>query len=105
MTALLTRNKTSITAFILFSALVLLIFLKLSVPRDVVEVTVVQGDTLTSLAQQYAGEVPADRWIREVAALNNLEGTTIIAGEGLKVPLHPILDSDDVRLVLAEEAN
>ncbi|GKV67882.1 hypothetical protein NCCP2716_03800 [Sporosarcina sp. NCCP-2716] len=105
MTALLARNKTIIIAFILFSVLILIFFAKLSVPRDVVEVTVVQGDTLTSLAKQYAGEVPADRWIREVAALNDLDGTGIIAGEGLKVPLHPILQSDDVRLVLAEEGN
>lgn len=97
------KNKNIIAAFTLFAILTFVLILKFSVPQDIIEVTVVEGDTLYQLAERYAGEMPADRWIREVATLNNLSDSAIIAGEDLKLPAHIGPEVDDTRLVLAEE--
>ncbi|MBD7907047.1 LysM peptidoglycan-binding domain-containing protein [Sporosarcina gallistercoris] len=100
---LIKKNKNIVAAFVLFSALTFVLIHKLSVPQDIIEVTVVEGDTLSELAERYAGDTAPDRWMREVATLNNLTDSDIIAGEDLKLPAHIDLEVDDTRLVLAEE--
>lgn len=97
------KNKNIIVAFILFAVLTFVLIHKVSVPQDIIEVTVVEGDTLSQLAERYAGDVPAEKWIREVATLNNLSDSAIIAGEDLKLPDYLKSEADDTRLVLAEE--
>ncbi|VDG97586.1 cell division suppressor protein YneA [Lysinibacillus sphaericus] len=97
------KNKNLVAAFALFAVLSFVLIHKLSVPQDIIEVTILEGDTLSQLAERYAGEVPTDRWIREVATLNNLTDSAIIAGEELKLPSYFESEVDDTRLVLAEE--
>ncbi|REB09836.1 LysM peptidoglycan-binding domain-containing protein [Sporosarcina sp. BI001-red] len=100
---LIRKNKNLIVAFSLFAVLTVVLIHKLSVPQNIIEVTIVEGDTLSQLAERYAGDVSTDRWIREVATLNNLPDSAIIAGEELKLPSYFESEVDDTRLVLAEE--
>lgn len=97
------NNKNIISAFILFAVLTFVLIQKFSVPQDYVEVTIIEGDTLTHLAERYAGEMPSEQWMREVAALNNLTEAAIVAGDDLKLPAYIEAGIDDTRLVLAEE--
>ncbi|MDW0109146.1 cell division suppressor protein YneA [Sporosarcina aquimarina] len=97
------NNKNIIAAFILFAVLTFVLIQKLSVPQDYVEVTIIEGDTLTHLAERYAGDMPSEQWMREVSALNNLNGSVIVAGDDLKLPAYIEVGLDDTRLVLAEE--
>ena len=50
------------------------------------EITVSHGDSLWKLAAEMAGEKKADKWIREVVAMNELKSMEIRSGERLKVP-------------------
>lgn len=100
---LIKKNKNILAAFLLFTILTIVLIHKLSVPQEIIEVTVVEGDTLSELAERYAGDMAPDRWMREVASLNNLTDSDIIAGEDLKLPAYNDLEVDDTRLVLAEE--
>ena len=100
---LIKANKNIIAAFAFFCILSIVLVHKLSIPQEFVEIQVVQGDTLTQLAEQYSGKQSMDQWIREVAELNNLNDSAIIAGEDIKLPLHSNLKLDDTRFVLAEE--
>lgn len=99
----LKKNKNIIGAFLLFAVLTVILINRNTIPEDFMEVTIIQGDTLSQLAQEYSGDTPMNRWIQEVALLNNLSNSAIIAGEDIKIPVHPGLELDDTRLVFAEE--
>ena len=100
---ILKDNKNIIAAFVLFTILTIVLIHRNTLPETFTEVTILQGDTLSELAEQYAGDTPTNRWIHEVTVLNNLTSSAIIAGEDIKIPIHPGLEADDTRLVLAEE--
>ncbi|WP_432355052.1 cell division suppressor protein YneA [Sporosarcina sp. A2] len=97
------KNKNIIAAFVLFTVLTFVLIQKFSLPQDVIEITIVEGDTLTQLAERYSGDIPSERWIREVAMLNNLSDSDIIAGDELKLPAYFNAEFDENRLVLAED--
>lgn len=64
---------------------------KLSKEQAYTEITVAEGDTLWELASIYAGDdMPKNRWIREVIAMNDLSDTTIIKGETLRLPIEEL---------------
>ena len=54
-------------------------------PRALEYVTVNQGDSLWSLADQYAEGDPRD-WIAEVVTLNALDSSTLIPGQQIALP-------------------
>lgn len=54
-------------------------------PQELVYVTVSQGDSLWSLADQHAVGDPRD-WIAEVVLLNALESSTLIPGQQIALP-------------------
>jgi LysM repeat protein len=54
-------------------------------PQELVYVTVSQGDSLWSLADQHAVGDPRD-WIAEVVLLNALESSNLIPGQQIALP-------------------
>lgn len=50
-------------------------------------VTIEQGDTLWSLANQYRGKMAQHDWIHEVKKENALEGELVVSGQILVVPV------------------
>ena len=54
-------------------------------PQELVYVTVSQGDSLWSLADQHAVGDPRD-WSAEVVLLNALESSTLIPGQQIALP-------------------
>jgi LysM repeat protein len=49
-------------------------------------VSVMPGDTLWELAQNYSDGMNQQDWIAEVIKLNNLSSATLVAGEKLALP-------------------
>lgn len=50
------------------------------------QLIVAEGDTLWDYSIQYANNVPADKWIKEIVKLNNMSSTTIKVGDELQIP-------------------
>ncbi len=51
------------------------------------QIVVAPGDTLWAYSQQYAEDVPSDKWINEIMTINNLVSPTIQVGDELRIPV------------------
>ncbi|WP_159614795.1 LysM peptidoglycan-binding domain-containing protein [Glutamicibacter sp. JC586] len=54
---------------------------------ETVDVTVIPGDTLWSLAQEYAQGYDVTSAVSHISELNSLEGTEIHVGDSLSIPV------------------
>lgn len=54
---------------------------------ETVDVTVIPGDTLWSLAQEYAEGYDVTSAVSHISELNSLEGTEIHVGDSLSIPV------------------
>jgi len=55
-------------------------------PAPVTYVSVHAGDTLWSMAEEYAPNADPRDWIDQVTTLNNLGGAGLLAGERIAIP-------------------
>lgn len=53
---------------------------------DALNVTVVEGDTLWGLAREFAPQLDPREAVRQIAEINNLEGSVLYAGTDLYIP-------------------
>ena len=53
---------------------------------DAVSVTVIEGDTLWGLAREFAPQLDPREAVRQIAEINNLEGSVLFAGTELYIP-------------------
>lgn len=95
----------------------LLLLAVISIKDDKIElyeqVTIVHGDTLWSLAEQYHGKMAKHDWVNEVKKENSLRDEKIVLGQILVVPVEKdsqyiakINESSDVQSIkLASENN
>ena len=60
------------------------------------EITVLEGDTLWGLSAQYGQNIPMEKWIEKVIALNNLSSAKIQIGNELKLPIIKKIDRNDI---------
>lgn len=51
------------------------------------KVVVAEGDTLWGYSNQYAKQIPIEKWIEETIKLNELSTTTIRIGDELRLPV------------------
>lgn len=99
----LVKKYGYILSIILLSSTFTLFFvLKEKQESTIVEVEVVQGDTLWGLAQKHRPNEKPDKWIKEVMNLNNMHSTLIKSGDTLKLP-GTIQSTDDNLTELAGE--
>ncbi|AOV08194.1 cell division suppressor protein YneA [Sporosarcina ureilytica] len=80
--------------YILFVMVLFIIFTVASIKKLEHEVTyeyltVAEGDTLWGYSEEYAENIPSDKWINEIVKINNLSSTTIKIGEEIRIPVTP----------------
>lgn len=63
------------------------------------QITIKEGDTLSTLADRYKGYMTTEEWIRTVAKENNINVDYIIAGETLMIPI----PKDAIYIAMNEE--
>lgn len=82
------RRRTVIAVLLVAVATVWFAFAQPAAPTtEMVQVTVTQGESLWSLAEQFAPEGQDPReWIYEVTQINNLETSSLTPGMQLTVP-------------------
>lgn len=91
-----------ILSIILFSSTFTFIsVLKESKQDPIIEIEIVQGDTLWELAQMHGQNEKPDKWIKEVMKLNGMQSTLIKSGDTLKLP--ETIQSSDNLVELAGE--
>lgn len=74
--------------FLLFSfILVALIYIKDEKIELYEQITIEQGDTLWSLAEQYSGKMTKHDWVHAVIRDNALHSEDVISGQVLAVPV------------------
>ena len=99
--------------FLVFSILLLaLIFHKDNNIELYEQVSITQGDTLWSLAEQYRGKMATHDWINEVKKENGLRDGKVVSGQILVVPVEKeaqyivqLNDSSDVSTIKVARDN
>lgn len=91
----LKSNHYIILLFGLF--LLLFVIFAWRAPDDITfnKITIVYGDTLWSLAEQYRGSMSSERWIEIVMIENDLQNVSIIAGKSLIIPISEHMSSSE----------
>ena len=61
---------------------------KMAKEQSYAEITITEGDTLWGLSSVYSTEdMPRNKWIREVIAMNDLSDHMIMEGDTLRLPV------------------
>jgi cell division protein YceG involved in septum cleavage len=98
---LVVSNNVMLTMFVLLVAIFSFIFgmrfvradEKIEYEKSFISIEVNDGDTLTSIAQDYAvSAAEYDTYISEVKNINNLDNDTIHAGCYLLVPVYDVTE-------------
>lgn len=99
------NNSYLLVAFALFILLSLVTIKKLEQEVVYEQRIVAEGDTLWAYSQEYAGNMPTEKWIDEIIGLNNLTSDTIKTGEKLRIPVSPkkVEYNNDIATNLVEE--
>lgn len=77
----------SLTLFMLIQAATMAFSYVPEAEREYKTVVVASGDTLWSIASEYATDDVRDK-IKDIKKFNNLSGDTLTVGEHIRVPIH-----------------